>query len=198
MRRKDYPVYGRTIAAHIARGEKPIAVGVLLSARWWSSFDHVARVCINPDDWAPRSFEFGYLQGMHVVAVAGDCEEQQFGELVLDLMCASPALLWAFDVTGRELSADKVPDPTALAQWAAKMAGDSPATHKAFVQIAIDLYNKGIERAATRELEEIQKITARRGAEAAGLWCAKVYSYPDRVREQFSLKSLEPGVPSPV
>lgn len=198
--RKDYPVYGRTIATHIVRGEKPMAVGVLLSARWWSSFDHVARVCIKPEDWAPGRYEFGYLQGLHVVAVAGDCDEKPFGELVLDLMLARPSLLWAFDITGRELVGESAPDPRGLAQWAAEMAGLTPAValRDPRVRLAEAFYWDGIVKAGAREVEEMNKIEQRKDLEAAVRWVAARHGYVDRVREQFSLRSLqEPSAPQP-
>jgi hypothetical protein len=95
-----YPAYGRDIGRLAARGIRPVAVGVLMSSRWWY-MEHVARVCLKPDEWALRRWEFGYLHRQHVVAVQGDdCDARVLGELLVDLMWAGPRELWVCDLTG--------------------------------------------------------------------------------------------------
>lgn len=95
-----YPAYGREIGRLAARGLRPVAVGALMSSRWWY-LEHVARVCLKPDEWALRRWEFGYLHKQHVVAVQGDdCDARVLGELVIDLMWAGPRELWIADLTG--------------------------------------------------------------------------------------------------
>lgn len=97
---RTYPPYARTIAKHLVRGNHPAAIGVLLGARWWF-FDRAAKVCLRPDEWALKRWEFGYLKGQHVVAVWGEeVEPVQFGELLIELMLAGPRLLWAVSVDG--------------------------------------------------------------------------------------------------
>lgn len=104
-----YPAYGREIGRLAARGIRPVAVGVLMSSRWWY-MEHVARVCLKPDEWALRRWEFGYLHRQHVVAVQGDdCDPRVLGELLIDLMWAGPRQLWVCDLAGEWLVRDLAP-----------------------------------------------------------------------------------------
>lgn len=188
--RKDYPTYAHTLAKHVVRGQKPMAVAVLLSSRWWNLYDHVVKICIKPDDWAFGRYEFRYLQGMHVVAVPGDCPEAQLGELVIDVMYARPSLLWVFDMTGRAIVDGNAPDPRGLARWAGEMAGLALDDFR--VSNADAFYSAGIASAAQRELDEMKVIEARSGLGASALWAADRMGWPDRVREQFSQVASEP------
>jgi len=105
-----FPPYGRTIARMLARGQKPAAIGVLLAKRW-DCFEHAARVCIKPDDWAVGRWEFGFLRNQHVVAIYGDdVEPAQFGWLLIELMRAGPRLLWMCDQGGRWIYKGDFPD----------------------------------------------------------------------------------------
>jgi hypothetical protein len=110
---REYPAYGRTIAAHIVRGMKPICVGVLLSSTWWY-FDQAPKVCIRPDEWRRGRYEFGFLRGMHVVAVSGlDCTARMLGELLLELMRPGPSLLWIWNADGSKIYDEEWPDSLA-------------------------------------------------------------------------------------
>lgn len=176
---KVYPPYGRSIAAMIARGVKPACVGVLLSERW-SYYQNVARVCIKPDDWAPRRWEFGYLRNMHVVAIWGEeVAPWQFGWLLIDLMLAEPALLWMVDASGqyiyKEDEASVVYEyatltlaqpadsesPTAadkretLLQWRGPRAAENRA--------ALDSYRRGLARAAVLDQKVAGRMEAKDG-----------------------------------
>lgn len=193
--RKDYPIYGRSIAAHLARGEKPTSVGVLLSSRWWESFEHVCRMCIKPEDWAPRRYELGFLHGMHVVLVAGDCERRALGELALELMEIRPALLWVFEVDGRALVDGSAPDPEGLAQWAGEMAELPPTDSR--LRGASQAYWAGHLAAAKREADEMALIEQRKDLGAAVTWIAQRQGVVERVREQYSLKTVGSGVATP-
>jgi len=109
-----YPAYARTVAKLLVRGIRPAGMGVLLSTRWWY-FDRAAKVCMKPDEWAIGRWEFGYLKNEHIVAIWGDeVTEQQFGELLIELMLAGPRLLWACDAAGnwiyQETPADRLVD----------------------------------------------------------------------------------------
>ena len=91
---RTYPAYGRTIARHLVRGNRPACIGVLLSAKW-RYFDRAAKICISPDEWALGRYEFGFLKNEHVVAIYGDgISPTEFGELLIELMLAGPRLLW--------------------------------------------------------------------------------------------------------
>lgn len=191
---REYPAYGRAIAAHLARGDKPLAVGVVLSNRWWHLLDHIPKVCIRTDDWAPRRYELGYLQGMHVVAYWGDCEGKAFGELVLELMLSAPRMLWAFDMSGRELSADDPAHDQGIGLWAAHLAGLQ--ARAPLVQAARSRYAHAIAADARRELEEYERIRARSGDEAAVRWSAERLGWPALVRKRFAVPQ-DAGAPLP-
>ena len=108
-----YPAYARTIARHLVRGQRPVAIGVLLSSRWWY-FDQAAKICVSPDEWWPGRFEFGYLKNEHVVAIMGEeAPPKKFGELLIELMLAGPRLLWARDLHDWLLK-DSTPDALQL------------------------------------------------------------------------------------
>lgn len=187
---REYPAYGRTIAAHLARGEKPLAVGVVLSNRWWSLLDHVPKVCIRTDDWEPGRYEFGYLHDMHVVAYFGDCEEQQFGELLIEIMLVAPSLLWAFEISGAPLSADVPGSELTMAEWAGSLT--KRAYHRdPQLKTARSRYAQGLQNAARRELEEFERIRGRSGDEAAVRWHAARMGWADLVRKRF-------GAPAPL
>jgi hypothetical protein len=113
---REYPAYGRTIASHIVRGQKPVALAVLLSSRW-DYYNHVPKVCIKPEEWRIGRFEFGFLRGLHAVAIVGDeSSNLQLAELVLELMRVGPALLWIYDaVGGKVYDGDFASD---VARWA--------------------------------------------------------------------------------
>lgn len=181
---REYPAYGRTIAAHLARGEKPLAIAVVLSNRWWHLLDHVPRVCVRSDDWEAGRYEWSYLRGMHVVAFAGDCNGQPFGELLLDLMDVGPSMLWAFDLTGQALSVHNPADAHALAPWVADLAGLE--RRDARVERARWRYADAIADAARCEVAENERIAERSGVEAAARWAAERMGWPDLVRERFA------------
>lgn len=179
---REYPAYGRTIAAHIVRGQKPICVAVLLSSRW-SYFNHVPKVCIRPDEWAPGRYEFGYLRGLHLVVVPGDeCSNEQLGELVVDLMTAGPRLLWSFDAAGRKLHDDEW--PASLTMWAWELnrkldwrvvrAGPEQAMWRSW------------KRAGDQWLAEYERIEKMSGLEAAIKFHLDTEAGRQRVRELFS------------
>lgn len=189
---RDYPAYGRTIAAHIVRGQKPICVGVLLSTRW-RYFDHVPKVCIKPEEWERGRFEFGYLRGLHVVAVPGDdCAPAQLGELVVDLMATGPETLWCFDCDGRELYAGE--DTSALALWAYDLA--EKRVGWSLVKGAQRRMDEAIAAAAATYVREAEAIKARAGDEAAVEFHLRAYRIKDRVRELFGAGFQASGEPA--
>lgn len=192
---REYPAYGRTIAAHLARGEKPLAIGVVLSNRWWHLLNHIPKVCIRSDDWEPLRYELGYLQGMHVVAFRGDCEERHFGELLLELMVARPRMLWAYDMTGQALSDDDPPYVQGMATWACHMAGRK--VQDPLFKLARDSYDEGARQAVQREFDEYERIRARSGDEAAVRWSAERMGWPDLVRQRFAAPLQATGEPQP-
>lgn len=165
-----YPAYARQIAMLAARGIRPVAVGVLLSSRWWY-FDHVAKVCIKPDEWALRRWEFGYLRGQHVVAVHGDdCDERQLGELLAELMWAGPRLLWACDLAGNWILRDLTPYQIGrqVLEWVdAKLAAfvkSAAARYDQAQLAALELDNKELSRALALGRDSVPFIRQRQQA----------------------------------
>lgn len=163
---KVYPPYGRSIAALIARGVKPACVGVLLSERW-PYYQNVARVCIKPDEWAPGRWEFGFLRNMHVVAILGEeAEGWQFGGLLVDLMRASPALLWICDITGRWIYKDD--DWGTVHEYATHTLADGkhatwqgPKYHE--THGAKESYRQGVQRAIALEVAVMKRAEEKVG-----------------------------------
>lgn len=178
---REYPAYGRTVAAHLARGVKPICVGVLLSTAWWY-FDQAPKVCIRPDEWRRGRYEFGFLRGMHVVAVAGlDCTEGMLAELLMDLMKAGPRLLWVWSPDGSKMYDEG--DPAQLAHWVfqlSKGAIDYQAAR------SVSRFMSDAQAQATdRWLIEYERIK-QRSEDDAGLFALREYETLDRVRALFS------------
>lgn len=186
-----YPAYARPIAAHIARGQRPIAVGVLLSSQWgW--LDHVPKVCIKPDEWARGRWEFGYLRGMHVVAVWGfDVAPVQFGELLLELMEAGPELIWTSDLTGDVSETYGLSDIADYARALLIGRDGGAANIELDASIAEGLYQASQGRAVRRHLAEISRIEQKRGPEAAERWRELQAAARQRVRELFSTPRLD-------
>lgn len=180
---REYPAYGRTIAPMIARGQKPICVAVMLSNGWWHHFNHVPKVCIRADEWALGRFEFGFLHGLHVVAIYGDCGAPQFGELLVELMSAAPARIWAYDLHGMALTPD-YDDEQALAMWVHELGAMRVSDRR--LQFARTIYAAARGRAELREYEEALKIAERRDGDAAIRWRAQQEENRDRVRRMFS------------
>lgn len=184
MPMREYPAYGRTIAAHLARGEKPLAVAAVLSNRWWHLLDHVPRVCVRAEEWQLGRYEWSYLNGMHVVAFCGDCEEKHFGEMLLELMVARPRMLWAYDMLGNAISAEDPANELGVSALAANLAG-LQINHPLF-KLARARYQAGIRADAQRELDEHERILARSGLDAAVRWSAERMGWPDLVRKRFA------------
>jgi hypothetical protein len=179
---RNYPAYGRTIAAHLARGLKPICIGVLLSSRW-GYFNHVPKVCIKPDEWAFGRLEFGFLHGMHVVAVPGDdCEPRQLAELILDLMRAGPRLLWAYNADGSKLYDGDWPSD--LWNWVFELSGRKYAY--AELKAAARVMEDAQARALAAWMREYQAIDERAGVEKAVQFHIDTEAIKDRVRLLFS------------
>lgn len=176
--RREWPAYGRTIASHLVRGNRPVAVGVLFSNGYWDHFNHAPKVCIRADEWAMGRYEFGWVAGLHVVAIWGEATAEGFGELLLDLMQAQPALLWAVDLHGTLLW-DETGDPFWPAQLAKLGLASTPC------RLAQERYREGQRRAANRDMEEFAIIEARSGPDAAKRWGAARLDLPTRVRELF-------------
>lgn len=146
-----YPAYGRTIASHLVRGNHPVAIGVLLSSRWWY-FDHVAKICVSPDEWALGRWEFGYLHNQHVVVVAGDgASDVQLGELLIELMLAGPRLVWVRDIDRWLYHGSSSYE---LSRYADDLTGRK---HHGLTLLALDKY----EDAQLRELGLLQREAAR-------------------------------------
>lgn len=183
---RAYPAYGRTIASHVVRGAKPIAIGVLLSARW-DYFDHVPKVCIKPDEWRLGRFELGFLRNLHVVVVPGDqASEIQLAELLIDLMRVGPRLLWAFNADG-----SKIYDGTEahdLAFYARELAAKHGALDRllALIRPAELVMVAAQVRAGQQWHREYERLVAKRSTEQVSKWMLSEYETQDRVRELFS------------
>lgn len=186
-RLRDYPAYARTIAALIVRGQKPMAVGVLLSARW-HYFNHVPKVCIQPEEWGVGVFEFGYLRDQHVVAVPGDdCTELQLAELVLELMRAGPRLLWVYNVDGSKVYDGD--DAWVIAEWVRELALKVAAKDRItlpVIRAAQAIMAAAQLRAAERWNVESTRIAEKGGDEAFTKFYTAGESVKDRVRSLFS------------
>jgi hypothetical protein len=180
---RDYPAYARTLAAHIRRGQKPIAVGVMLSSSW-AYFDHVPKICIRPDEWRLGKYEFSYLAGTHVVAVPGlDCESPQLGELLLELMRVGPSLLWVFNIHGSKVYDDDFP----VENWAFKL-GNGRFDYRA-AKVAADVMRAAQSRAARRWITEHERKRHRSEEEAMQFSLDSEMSaeaIKERVRTMFS------------
>jgi hypothetical protein len=191
---REYPAYARTIAAHIARGQKPIAIAVLLSARW-GYFDHVPKVCLRPDEWALGRYEFSYLRGLHAVAVPGeDCTELQLAELLVDLMRAGPALLWAFNFEGGTLYDGEFADD--LSWWARELVVKAGADERLpwkTIKTAELVMAAVQRRAAELWQRESERIQAKNGIEEWATWALSENAVKDRVRELFASPWQAPG-----
>lgn len=184
---REFPAYGRTIASHIVRGQRPIVVAVLLST-YWHYFNHVPKVCIKPDEWALRRYEFGFLRGLHVVVVPGDgATELQFAELLIDLMRAGPSLLWAFDVEGRSLyDGDFASD---VGGWATELvvrAGAIERLPREVIKAAEHIMAQAQARAAEMWHREWSRAEATGGVEASVRFALREYELKDRVRALFA------------
>ena len=187
--RRLYPTYARTIAAHIVRGSKPVAVGVLLSDGFWNRFNHAPKVCIRAEDWAGRGgYEFGYLSGMHAVAIWGEAPRQKFGELLLDLMEAQVALLWAIDLEGQVLW-DEHADP----YWPVELAGLGMLSTPA--RLAQETYEKAKRRAEWRRGAMFDIIAKRSGEDAAVKWLGAELQNVERARDLFARPFVDRGEP---
>lgn len=187
--RRLYPTYARTIAAHIVRGNKPVAVGVMLSDGFWNRFNHAPKVCIRAEDWEGRGrYEFGYLAGMVAVAIWGEAPKQKFGELLLDLMEAQVGLLWAVDLEGKLLW-DEHADPW----WPVELAGLGMLSTPA--RLARETYEKARQRVAMRLDLMFDVIAKRSGNEAAARWLGSELENVERARELFSRPFVDHGEP---
>lgn len=191
---RDFPAYARTIASHIARGQRPVCVGVLLSSRW-GYFNHVAKICIKPDEWAPGRFEFGYLRGMHVVVVPGDdCEDLQLAQLLVDLMRIGPALLWVFGADGTKISDDE--QAFLLPDYAAQLARGKVDDLGAFyrnAKVASAVMAAVQRKDAQRFLTEFERIREKSGDDAALEFHLREERAKLQVREWFSRPYLDRG-----
>jgi len=179
---KIYPAYARQIAALAARGIRPTAVGILFSSRW-EYFDHVPKVCIKPSEWARARFEWSWLAGSHAVAIWGDeANSPSFGELLIELMQAQPALLWACDVEGKVL--EESGDDDHLGQWIRDLVGPG---HADPIIAARQNYRAGQERAIALELRACRAMEASGREEVAAAIIAQRSALQDRVRKTFFL-----------
>lgn len=190
-----YPAYGRTIAAHVVRGLKPVCVGVLLSDGFWHHFNHAPKVCIKAAEWELGRWEFGFLRGLHVVAIWGDCTEKQFGELLVELMRIGPARLSAYDLTGKALTSEQA-DEDAIAYWVHHLGAFrlfDPPLRDARKACRLSILDANI-----REYEEVLKIAERSGGDAAIRWRAQQDENRERVRRMFSAPFQEASEPAAV
>lgn len=187
---REYPAYGRTIAAHIVRGQKPICIAVLLSARW-RYFDHVPKVCIKPEEWRAGRYELGYLRRLHVVAVPGDdCEERQFAELLVDLMTIGPRWLWAYGPDGSELYAGDF--AMEIAELALRLGHTQGLTFST-VKAARTRMETAQALAARDEARELEVISQRTGPDGAIACFERELASKRRVRELFSAPYQDTG-----
>jgi hypothetical protein len=182
-----YPAYGRTIASHVVRGARPMAIGVLLSARW-DYFNHVPKVCIKPEEWKLGRFEFGFLHNLHVVVVPGDeAADLQLAELLVEVMRVGPRRLWAYNADGTKLYDGDSAHEVALyaRELAAKAAGLDKLTPDA-IRTAELVMVAAQTRAGELWHREYERMAAKRSAEEVGRWMLAEYETQDRVRELFA------------
>jgi hypothetical protein len=184
---REYPAYGRTIASHIVRGVKPMAIAVLLSERW-DYFNHLPKVCIKPEDWSIARYEFGFLRGLHVVLIAGDgVGSRELGELVIVLMRVGPRRLWVWNADGEKAVDDDSAHAAAL--FARERLGAAGAlTDQRIAEIrAAELVMVAAQtRAGELWHREYQRLTEKRPAEEVARWMLAEYERLDRVRELLS------------
>jgi len=179
---KIYPAYARQIAALAARGIRPMAVGILLSSRW-DYFDHAPKICIKPSEWTRGRFEWSWVVGSHLVAVWGDqATSAPFGELLIELMQARPALLWACDVEGKML--EDSGDDERLAEWTRDLLGPC---HQDAILSAQQSYRAAQDRAIGLELRACKAMEASGREDVAAAIVAQRAALQDRVRKTFSL-----------
>jgi hypothetical protein len=191
---REYPAYGRTIASHIVRGQKPLALAVLLSARW-DYFDHVPKVCLKPDEWRLGRYELGFVRALHAVAVFGDeATEAQAAELLVELMRVGPALLWAFDLASGTLHEfERAAD---VGRWTLRLAAASGALERLpreQIATAQAVMHEAQRRAAALWYAESERISARGDLEALAAFGRREYELQDRVRELFSAPWRKPS-----
>jgi hypothetical protein len=184
---REYPAYGRTIASHIVRGQKPLAVAVLLS-KYWNYFDHVPKVCIKPDEWSLGRYEFGFLHGIHAVVVPGDeATSLQLAELVVDIMRVGPTLVWAYEVDGRALYDGDAPDD--VAHWAMKMVSEAGASEKlpwSSVRVATRVMEAAQARSAALWQREYERVVQRGDPDATTRFMLREFEMKDQVRKLFA------------
>ena len=191
---RAYPAYGRTIAAHIVRGLKPVCIGVMLSDGYWDRYNHVAKVCIRADEWALDRWEFGYLHGLHVTAIYGQCAAQQFGELLVERMRARPARIWAYDLEGKLLTPGD-PDEQSLGIWVHELK--AMRVSDARLKLARAAYGASREAADARFFDEALKIAERSGGgDAVARHVARRDETLERVRKLFSAPYQDVGEPA--
>lgn len=184
---RNYPAYGRTIASHLMRGTRPMALAVLFSSRW-DYFDHLPKVCLKPDDWKLGRFEFGFLRGLHVVVVVGDdVGDLGFAELLVELMRVGPRLLWLWNASGEKIyDGDGVREVALYARELAARAGALERLTPDAIRVAELIMVAAQTRAGELWHREYQRVVEKRGDEAAAQWMLAEYTTKDRVRELFS------------
>jgi hypothetical protein len=182
-----YPAYGRTIASHVVRGTKPMAIGVLLSARW-DYFNHVPKVCIKPDEWRVGRFELGFLHAMHVVVVPGDeATDLGLAQLLVEIMRVGPRLLWVFNADGTKLvDGDSAHDVAIYARELAARAGALDKLTPDTIRVAELVMVAAQARAGDLWHRTYQRLTEKRTPEEVARWMLTEYEIKDRVRELFS------------
>jgi hypothetical protein len=184
---REYPAYGRTIASHIVRGQKPVALAVLLSSRW-DYYNHVPKVCIKPEEWRIGRFEFGFLRGLHAVAIVGDeSSNLQLAELVLELMRVGPALLWIYDaVGGKVYDGEFASDVSRWAFGIVVEAGERERLPFSLFKTAELVMSASQARAAELWQREFERVEQRGDLEASVRFQLREHETKDRVRELFA------------
>jgi hypothetical protein len=86
---KIYPAYAKTLARYIVQGRAPRLAAVVVCADWTVA-DDLPQVCINPRDWAPDAYEFGYLRGLDVVLILGRVGARAAAQCICELLEAVP------------------------------------------------------------------------------------------------------------
>lgn len=184
---REYPAYGRTIAAHIARGQKPMAVAVLLGAIW-RYFDHVPKVCIKPDEWALGRYELGFLRGLHVVVIAGDeCTGARLAELLVDVMRVGPVLVWVYDLEGKAVY-DGEGSALEMKAWLRDLvhaAGGETNLSFGAIDAAVTVMVEAQRRAAELWTREFTRVQQRGDLEASTRFALREHEIKDKVRELF-------------
>lgn len=176
---RPLPAYAGTIMRLAARGQRPVALGVLLGDEWSCLDPLVPRVCISANEWAQGRYDFGFLRGWNVVAVmAPGASGTQFAELLCDLMRARPKMLLALDAATGWLERDG--SPVGLRCLVRTLA---PTLCAATLSRASRAYARALADHLRREREEDERASGNPALLAARIEHRALFD--DQIRQAF-------------